>query len=86
MEFHPLYRARGVENSSELYNDAEWNASSRFSAAQHIGRDTRVQPHALEPMELGEAVRLVPQVGGLCTDLAHVPAELIHRYDCAERK
>jgi hypothetical protein len=142
MEFHPLYWARGVRNSSELYNYAEWNATSRFSASRHIGSDTRVQPHALEPMELGEAVQLVPQVGGLlvfsgaqmhasventsgrtrysidfrtvnlddviaergarnidsrcsgttmgdylrCTDLAHVPAELIERYDRAERR
>jgi hypothetical protein len=141
MAFHPLYWERGVKNSSELYNYAQWNATSRFSAAQHIGRDTRVQPHALEPMELGSAVPVVTPVGGLivfsaaqmhesiqntsgrtrfsidfrtvhlddveagrgapnvdsqctgttmgdylrCTDLAHVPDELIRRYDSEPR-
>ena len=64
MEFHPLYWSRGVENTSASYNYAQWNASSRFSAAQHIGKDTRVQPHALEPMELAEAVPIVTPVGG----------------------
>jgi hypothetical protein len=142
MEFHPLYWSRGVENTSAAYNYAEWNAHSRFSAAQHVGRDTRVQPHAIEKLELGSAVPVVAPVGGMmifsgaqlhasvqntsgrtrfsidfrtvnlddvlaergapnvdsrctgttmgdylrCTDLVHVPDELIRRYDCVERK
>jgi hypothetical protein len=65
MAFHPLYWSRAVENSSRAYNYAEWNAHSRFSAAQHIGRDTRVQPHALEPMDLAGSVPVVAPVGGI---------------------
>ena len=142
MAFHPLYWSRAVKNSSSLYNYAEWNANSRFSAAQHIGRDTRVQPHALEPMDTADAVPVVTPVGGMmvfsgaqmhssventsgrtrfsidfrsvnlddviaergapntdsscsgttmgdylrCTDLAHVPEDLIRRYDCEARR
>jgi hypothetical protein len=65
MAFHPLYWSRGVKNTSAGYNYAEWNAQSRFSAAQQIGRDTRAQPHALEPMEPADTVQVVTPVGGI---------------------
>jgi hypothetical protein len=65
MEFHPRYWERGVRNSSDGYNYADWTATSRFTAAQHIGQDTRVQPRALEPLDLSGAVPVVTPVGGL---------------------
>jgi hypothetical protein len=65
MAFHPRYFARGVKNSSRIYNYARWNAESRQTAAQHIHSDPRPQPHAEEPLELKPDVRLVPPPGGL---------------------
>jgi hypothetical protein len=65
MAFHPRYFARGVKNSSRIYNYARWNAESRQTAAQHIHSDPRPQPHAEEPLELTPDVRLVPPPGGL---------------------
>ena len=34
------------------------------NAAQHVKADTRVQPHAEEPMELDPQMRMVCDVGG----------------------
>jgi hypothetical protein len=65
MAFHPQYWSRGVRNSSVGYNYQEWNRVSRFNAAQQIGVDTRVQPKALEPVELQPDIRLLPEPGGL---------------------
>ncbi len=52
MAFHPHYWSHPVRNSSENYNYGEWNKTSRANAAQHIKTDTRVQPKAVEPVEL----------------------------------
>ncbi|MEO8675754.1 MAG: hypothetical protein ABI569_09250 [Casimicrobiaceae bacterium] len=65
MAFHPRYWNRGVSNSSREYNYAEWNRTSRLTAAQHIGSDTRRQPKAEQPMELDPQVRVVLPVGGV---------------------
>jgi hypothetical protein len=65
MAFHPRYFSRGVRNSSSGYNYQEWNRVSRFNAAQQIGVDTRVQPKALEQVELQPDIRLLPPPGGL---------------------
>ena len=65
MAFHPRYWDRGVKNGSRDFNYYRWNAESRKNASQHIGRDTRVQPHAEEPLELEPAVRFVVPPGGL---------------------
>lgn len=65
MAFHPRYWSRGLQNSSETYNYQEWNRVSRYNAAQHIGVDTRPQPHALEPVEMDPDIRLLPPPGGL---------------------
>jgi len=46
MAFHPRYWDQAVRNGSRDFNYYRWNAESRKNAAQHIGRDTRVQPHA----------------------------------------
>ena len=65
MAFHPLYWDRAVKNGSRDFNYYKWNAESRKNAAQHIGRDTRVQPHAEEPLELEPDVRFVMPPGGV---------------------
>ncbi|MGH8232146.1 MAG: hypothetical protein ACRESY_10015 [Steroidobacteraceae bacterium] len=65
MAFHPRYFSHGVRNSSNIYNYQEWNRSSRFNAAQHVGVDTRQQPKALDPVELEPDVRLLPPPGGV---------------------
>jgi hypothetical protein len=65
MALHPGYWARAVRNSSRGYNYEEWNKTNRFTASQHVGTDTRVQPKAEEPMDLNPQVRVVTPVGGI---------------------
>jgi hypothetical protein len=65
MAFHPRYWDRGVKNGSRDFNYYRWNAESRKNAAQHIGRDTRVQPHAEEPLEVEPEIRFVVPPGGV---------------------
>ena len=65
MAFHPRYWDRGVKNGSRDFNYYRWNAESRKNAAQHIGHDTRVQPHAEEPLELEPEIRFVVPPGGV---------------------
>jgi len=63
MAFHPRYWSEAVRNSSSLYNYYEWNRTNRNSAATHIKEDTRVQPRALDPIELDPQYRLLTKVG-----------------------
>jgi len=65
MAFHPRYWNRGVKNGSRDFNYYRWNAESRKNAAQHIGQDTRVQPHAEEPLELEPEIRFIVPPGGV---------------------
>jgi Phytanoyl-CoA dioxygenase (PhyH) len=65
MAFHPRYWERGIKNGSQDFNYYRWNAESRKDAAKHIGRDTRVQPHAEEPLELEPEMRFVVPPGGV---------------------
>jgi hypothetical protein len=65
MAFHPRYWNRSVKNGSGDFNYYRWNAEARKNAAQHIGRDTRVQPHAEEPLELEPEMRFVVPPGGV---------------------
>lgn len=65
MAFHPYYWKQPVRNSSRVYNYSEWNRSSRFNAAQHIGKDTRIQPMPQEPMQLDPQIRVVLPVGSI---------------------
>jgi hypothetical protein len=65
LAFHPCYWNRGVKNGSCDFNYYRWNAESRKNASQHIGRDTRLQPHAEEPLELEPEVRFVVPPGGV---------------------
>ena len=63
MAFHPRYWSEPVRNSSNIYNYYEWNRVSRKSAADNIKTDTRVQPHALDPIELDPQCRLLTRPG-----------------------
>ncbi|GIH22351.1 hypothetical protein Aph01nite_06610 [Acrocarpospora phusangensis] len=65
MTFHPRYWNNAVKNGSAKYDYYEWNRTSRFNAAQHIGVDTREQPKPEEPIELEPRVTLVPEPGGV---------------------
>ncbi|WP_310742078.1 MULTISPECIES: phytanoyl-CoA dioxygenase family protein [unclassified Microbispora] len=65
MTFHPRYWSTPVKNGSARYDYYEWNRTSRFNAAQHIGTDTREQPKPEEPIELEPRVTLVPEPGGV---------------------
>ncbi|WP_406319177.1 hypothetical protein OHA77_17920 [Streptosporangium sp. NBC_01639] len=65
MAFHPQYFDRPVRNGSARYDYAEWNQTSRLSAAQHVRSDTREQPRPEEPVELDPQVRVVPEPGGV---------------------
>lgn len=65
MAFHPYYWSNPIRNTSETYNYAEWNKTSRANAAQHIKTDTRVQPKPSEPVELEPQVRVITKAGGL---------------------
>jgi hypothetical protein len=65
MAFHSRYWDQGIKNGSSRFNYYQWNASGRADAAKHINKDTRVQPHAEEPLELEPQVRLVSPPGGI---------------------
>jgi len=65
MAFHPRYWSEGVRNGSAEYNYAEWNCTSRQTAARHIKTDTRKQPKGEEPMQLDPQIRLIPPPGGI---------------------
>ena len=64
MALHPHYFGRAIKNGSSGYNYQKWNEESRYNAANHVKVDTRVQPHAEEPIELEPQIRLVCPVGG----------------------
>ncbi len=65
MALHPRYWNQPVRNGSSQYNYYKWDLESRQNAAQHVKTDTRVQPHAEEPMELEPQVRPVCKIGGV---------------------
>jgi hypothetical protein len=64
MALHPHYFDRAIRNGSGHYNYQRWVQESRFNAGQHVRTDSRVQPHAEEPIELDPQIRLVCPVGG----------------------
>ena len=65
MAFHPNYWNKPVKNSSSLFNYQDWNVGGRKSAEKQVGKDTRVQSAALEPMKLEPQTRLVTKPGGV---------------------
>lgn len=64
MALHPHYFGKAIKNGSGEYDYQKWNEQSRFNAAQHVKQDTRVQPHAEEPLELEPQLRFVCPIGG----------------------
>ena len=64
MALHPHYFDRAIKNGSSEYNYHRWNQESRYNAAKHVKVDTRVQPHAEEPVELDPQIRTVCPIGG----------------------
>ena len=64
MALHPHYFDRAIRNGSSKYNYQRWSQESRYNAAKHVQTDTRVQPHAEEPIDLDPQIRMVCQVGG----------------------
>ncbi|GAA2867148.1 hypothetical protein GCM10010517_26680 [Streptosporangium fragile] len=65
MAFHPGYFDTAVRNGSARYDYAEWNRTSRLTAARHVRGDTREQPRPEEPVQLDPQVRVVPEPGGV---------------------
>jgi ectoine hydroxylase-related dioxygenase (phytanoyl-CoA dioxygenase family) len=65
LAFHPKYHHNPVQNSSRVYNYAEWNATSRKIAASQIGVDTRIQPKPEEEVELHPQIRPIAVPGGI---------------------
>lgn len=65
MAFHPRYWGQVIKNGSSAFNYYRWNAEGRKNAGQHVKSDTRVQPHAEQPLELAPEVRLVVPAGGI---------------------
>lgn len=53
MVFHPLYWSEPVKNSSRDYNYAQWNRESRYTAKNHVHKDTRIQPRPEQTLNLG---------------------------------
>ncbi|MET8047221.1 hypothetical protein ABZU75_06425 [Streptosporangium sp. NPDC005286] len=65
MAFHPQYFGSPVRNGSARYDYAEWNRTSRLTAARHVRGDTREQPRPEENVVLDPQVRVVPEPGGV---------------------
>jgi hypothetical protein len=63
MAIHPHYFDRPIRNGSGEYNYQRWVQESRFNAGQHVRTDTRVQPHAEQPIDLDPQIRLVCPTG-----------------------
>ena len=65
LAFHPSYFDRAIANSSRLYDYDEWNRTSRYTAAEQVGVDTRVQPRAEEELDLSDELRVVTGAAAL---------------------
>lgn len=65
MAFHPRYWDQPVVNTSNVYNQDEWNKHYRFSAIQHLKDDSRPLPGPTKPLELDPQIRLICPVGGM---------------------
>jgi hypothetical protein len=65
MAFHVNHWRQGVKNGSAKYNYQDWVTNSRYAAAAQIGKDTREQPHAEEPLQFEPALTVMVPVGGV---------------------
>jgi hypothetical protein len=82
MAFHPRYWSCGIANGSKNFNYYRWNADGRKNAAQHIKTDTRVQPHAEEPIELEPSVRCIMPAGSVILfSAAHLHSTVVNTTD-----
>ncbi len=61
----PEYINRAVENSSACYDYGRWKETSRFNAASHIGKDSRMQPVPLEAVSHRSELRLLGEPGSV---------------------
>ena len=61
MAFHPIYWDRPIKNSSRDFNYQEWQSGGRKNAAMHVGKDTRKQSEAEEPVILEPDLRIVAE-------------------------
>jgi hypothetical protein len=64
MAFHPQYFDRPIRNSSAGYDYQVWSTTGRQQAAKQLGKETRKQPQAEEPLDLEPDVRVVTPPGG----------------------
>lgn len=65
MAFHVKYWDTPLRNSSHEFNYQVWAETGRREAANHIGKDTRRQSQALEPVEVDPQLRVVTEPDGL---------------------
>lgn len=65
MAFHLKYWNTPLRNSSSEFNYQEWIETGRREAASFIGKDTRRQSEALEPVEMDPQLRIVTEPDGL---------------------
>jgi Phytanoyl-CoA dioxygenase (PhyH) len=65
MAMHTHHWQHPVANTSHSYNYQNWNATNRFTAVQHIGVDTRIQPKATAPVQAEPDIRFVLPPGAL---------------------
>jgi hypothetical protein len=65
MAFHARYWGETIKNGSPQFNYYQWNADGRKNAAKHVNSDSRVQPRALEPLELEPQIRIVCPPGSI---------------------
>jgi hypothetical protein len=65
MAFHVDYWDKPLKNSSCEFNYQDWNEHGRKDALHQVGRDTRRQSEALEPVNLEPELRLAPPADGM---------------------
>jgi len=65
MAFHIKYWNTPLRNSSDEFNYQDWVQTGRADAASHVGKDTRKQSEALEPVEIDPRLRLITEPDGL---------------------
>lgn len=62
---YPNYWNKEVKNSSENFDYEIWKKKFRFTAKEHVKRDTRNHPLAIEEIDKSEEFRLVCNAGDL---------------------
>ena len=65
MAFHLKYWDTPLRNSSNEFNYQVWTETGRREASTHVGKDTRKQSEALEPVQLDPQLRVVTEPDGL---------------------